>query len=270
VQNLVWRDGQLTTDQLAIIDGYRELWRRLEFKPGRGPALRPPWVAFPPVAPEVTSLSPSQGRPGTTVAIAGQGLGSTRTVDFSGTPGHLVSVSPTEVMAVVPDSLKTPTSRVVVTVTDHSGCPVQVPAGSFNLTRPCEGRIEPGQGAWGDRVRIVGQGLTASVEVIFYDYVPATVTNIGDGDVWVVVPEGAITGPVTVRAYDCSRQVVCEFKTADFSVAPVVECLPVAAGAAALKGSSAHSEHQQGPPSKAQPQQSSTPTKKPQPPDKST
>jgi hypothetical protein len=191
-------------------------------------------------------------------------LGATRAVDFSGTPGHLVSVSSTQVVAAVPTGLGKPTSSVTVIVTDQLGCPVQVPAGSFNLRQPCGGKVVPGQGTWGDPVRIVGEGLTASVEVMFACDVPATVTSVGAGEIWVVVPEGASTGAVTVRAYDCGRQ-ICEFETAEFSVTP--QCAPVLTGAAST-GPSAHAPYQQTQSPKAQPQQSSTATKKPQPTDK--
>jgi hypothetical protein len=204
--NLTWRDGQLTDEQVKIIDEYRNLVKQLDF--------RPPRPQTPPLA--VPGMFPSQGPVGTTVTITGPNLGGTTAVEFhDSVEGALVSISSTQVIVAVPEGAQT--GQVTVRAFDSSGRPGEIDVGSFTVTRPCSGSVEPTQGAPGARVRIIGQGLAGELGVFFHDKVPATILNRLGDELVVVVPEGARNGPITVHATNASGS-DCEFQTETFTV----------------------------------------------------
>lgn len=212
--NLTWRDGQLTDEQVEIIDNYRNLVKQLDFRPARPQRTLPDWT--PPLPPEVTGILPSEGPVGTTVAIAGRNLGGTSAVEFhNSVEGVLVSISSVQVVVAVPEGAQT--GQVTIRAADSSGRPGQVDAGAFTVTKPCGGSVRPTQGAPGARVRIIGQGLIGELRVLFHEEVPATILNRFGDELVVVVPEGARNGPITVDATDSSGS-SCHIQTETFTV----------------------------------------------------
>ena len=143
--------------------------------------------------PNIATLSPASGEPGTPVTIAGTNFGATQgssTVTFNGVAATPTSWSATSITAPVPAGATT--GNVVVTVGGGA-------SNGVNFTVPITG-ISPQSGMVGTFVTITGSGFGASQgpSTVLLNAIPASVASWTNASIVVVVPAGATSGPFSV------------------------------------------------------------------------
>ena len=176
----------------------------------------PPALALP----AVTGVSPDGGTDlgGTTVTIAGNGLGDATLVTFGGVAGRIISKSDTRITVASPPSTGTVgitvttaaitadsgtritgTGTVDVIVTTRTGASKLTGADqyTFGAPRPTVTGVSPDSGstAGGTTVSITGTGLAGATEVAFGG-VAGRITSDSNTQITVTSPPG--TGTVTV------------------------------------------------------------------------
>lgn len=139
--------------------------------------------------PQITSLDPSSGAPGSVVTIRGINFPTSPTVTFSsGATATITKATATEITCQVPANAITGTVNV-------SGA---VSPSAFTVTaKPLIQSFQPVRGIAGTDVTINGKYFTGS-SVRFSNNVAATVSSITDSKIVVKVPAGVITGKITV------------------------------------------------------------------------
>lgn len=169
-----------------------------------------------PVTPTITAISPESGPVGTQVIITGTNFSTTaseNTVTFNDVAANVTSATALRIETIVPANATT--GPVKVTVNGNT-----VTGPEFTVTEPTPEEltitsIAPMSGAVGTEVTITGTNFGATAEentVTFTDDVPAEVTSVSDTSLVVLVPDGAVTGPITVTVGDQSKT------SADFEV----------------------------------------------------
>jgi formylglycine-generating enzyme required for sulfatase activity len=170
--------------------------------------------AYLPPQPTITGFTPSSGRPGTTVTIAGTDFRHTTAVTFNGTAADFTVVSPTELTAYVP----TGATGGPLTVTGPGGITTSI--GRFTplppLSLPTVTDIQPPRGMAGDTITLTGTNFTDATAVTFNE-VPALFTVMSPTRILANVPAGVRTGPITVTAPDGTAT-----SASDFRVPPVI------------------------------------------------
>ena len=146
---------------------------------------------LPPV-PTLTSLSPSSGPIGTSVAITGTNLTGTTSVSFNGSSASFVVNLATQVTATVPAGATTG----LVTATTAGGASNGI---AFTVAAPAPtlSSVSPASGPVGTSVTITGTGLSGATAVSF-NGTAATFTVMNAGTITATVPAGASTGTVVV------------------------------------------------------------------------
>ena len=151
--------------------------------------------------PTIVDFEPASGSPGSEIAIRGSHFGSSAAlvaVILGGRRMELRSVTEERIVAVVP--LGSASGRIAVTVRLQG---TAASAQSFEVIAPVAvSAIEPTTAHPGARVAVVGEGFTEGTVVRFAggrDVIPSSITN---DRLTVFVPDGARTGPVTVRLLD--------------------------------------------------------------------
>ena len=148
-------------------------------------------------SPVVSSISPTSGVVGTQVTINGSSFGATQgssTVNFySGWHGSVVSWSATQIVATVPAHATT--GPVTVTVGGTASNADQI----FTMPNPVITSLSPNSGAVGTSVNINGTGFgaTQGTSTVKLNGATATVTNWGDTQVVITVPN-TISGSMIV------------------------------------------------------------------------
>ena len=149
------------------------------------------------VAPSISGLSPTSGRAGSVVAIAGANFGVTQgssTVAFNGTPATPTYWSATSITVPVPAGATS--GYVTVTVGG------QVSNGAFfaPIHGPAILSLSSAAGTVGAEVTLTGTGFGVSQggSTVAFNGALATPTAWSDTDITVTVPVGASTGDVTV------------------------------------------------------------------------
>src|SRR5690606_1923336 len=139
--------------------------------------------------PQITSLDPSSGAPGSVVTICGINFHTSPTVTFSsGATATITKATATEITCQVPANAISGTVNV-------SGA---VSPSAFTVTaKPLIQSFQPVRGIAGTDVTINGKYFTGS-SVRFSNNVAATVSSITDSKIVVKVPAGVITGKITV------------------------------------------------------------------------
>jgi len=171
-------------------------------------------VTTPPV---ISSFAPAQGLPGTAVHITGTAFGSNRSlveVTFGGVRAEIRSMTATGIETVVPTAGAS--GPIVVTVrlqgSSTSSTPFRV-LPVFGVSTASPASAYPGQ-----QVTVRGTGFGAETTVRFPGVdVPAIVSVVSATELHAFVPEGAVSGPLTVRVDDGR-----EASTA-FEIAPTPE-----------------------------------------------
>ena len=146
--------------------------------------------------PVISSVSPSSGSSGTSVAVSGANFGATQgtsTVTFNGRAvTAYTSWSDTSITVAVPAGASTGPVVVTVDSVASNGVPFTV--------KPAISRLSPISGLEGATVQISGRSFGASqgTSTVTFNGVTATPTNWSDTSITVTVPAGATTGPVVV------------------------------------------------------------------------
>jgi YD repeat-containing protein len=176
-------------------------------------------------APTITSLTPSAGAVGSSVAIAGNNFGTSQGnggVTFNGISASISSWGTTGITAVVPVSATTGNAVVTAAGGVASG------GVSFTVTpAPSITSLTPNSGAVGSSVVIAGNnfGTSQGNGGVTFNGVSASISAWGASSITAAVPQGATTGNVVVRAAggDTSNGVA-------FTVAPVINSLTPSTG----------------------------------------
>jgi hypothetical protein len=150
-----------------------------------------------PVAPSITSLSPTSGPVGTSVTVTGTNFGATKgtsTITFNGTTATPTSWSNTSIVVPVPSGATT--GNIVVTVGGLASGGV-----TFTVTvAPSITSLSPTSGAVGTSVTVTGTnfGATKGTSTIKFNGTTATPTSWSNTSIVVPAPSGATTGSVVV------------------------------------------------------------------------
>ena len=140
--------------------------------------------------PAVTSFSPASGITGSTIVVQGSAFDSTSSVQVGGLAAAFTVVSPRKLEVLVPDGLKK--GKLIVT-TQHGSATAK---GKFAATLSITG-FGPASAAPGQAVTIKGVGFDSSATVQIGGE-PATVVSSSAKKLKVLVPAGAVAGPITV------------------------------------------------------------------------
>ncbi|CAM3937077.1 RHS repeat-associated core domain-containing protein [Kibdelosporangium persicum] len=147
----------------------------------------------------VFSVVPEQAAPGASVTVNGTGFGTGSTVRFGDTNAEVTQTSPSRLTVTVPAGARTGPVKVTT------------PAGAADSPR--EFRVVPARGAptisgfapasaaSGTTVTITGSGFETVPErnIVTINRTQAQVISATDTSLGVVVPEGVVSGPVSVR-----------------------------------------------------------------------
>jgi hypothetical protein len=184
--------------------------------------------------PVITSITPSSGLVGSSVAILGTNFGSTQgssTVSFNGTLATTFATwTSTGIVVMVPTGATT--GSVVVTVGGVASAGV---AFTVTLPAPTISGISPSSGAVGAPVTIEGANFGTMAGTVTFNGIPATIASGGWTSQYinVTVPSGLSSGSVTVTvntATSPSQSASTTFTVA--SSAPAISGISPSSGAA--------------------------------------
>ncbi|WP_422348857.1 IPT/TIG domain-containing protein [Flagellimonas sp.] len=155
--------------------------------------------------PYISGFSPSEGKAGkTTVNISGGNYEISAeeiTVKFEGIVAKINAVSENGIEVVVPENAQ---SGRISLISDNN---ISFSTKDFTVIETPEPKIkkfDPGFGSTGTTVTIYGKnfGATPEENLVKFNGIEATVTEITDDGLKVVVPEGDVHGFITVRVDD--------------------------------------------------------------------
>ncbi len=145
----------------------------------------------------IDSFDPTQGIAGTTVTIRGVGFSADATknvVKFGSSPGTVTSASTSQLVVTVPAAAQT--GKITVETEGRTA----TSATDFTfITGPGIASFSPEQGEEGTEITIKGYNYTNSTTVKFNGVAAKTVTRISTSELRVIVPDGAITGKITLE-----------------------------------------------------------------------
>ncbi len=155
--------------------------------------------------PDISSFSPTSGPVGTEIFITGKNFGSTvaaNTVKIGNTTATVSSASTTELFITVPDGATT--GKISVTVNGKTDT-----GGTFTVieeegtTFPTIENLSHDELSPGDELTINGSGFVpnGTYVVTFSEDIIGSITDVGETYLKVEVPEGAISGEITL-AFD--------------------------------------------------------------------
>ena len=149
--------------------------------------------------PGITSVAPEEGLPGTSITIVGVNFSNENnenTVTIAGESATITSASPTEIIAVVPDSLAAGETQVSVTVEGRTSN-----LATFTVLAPEISSISPGVGPIGTIVTITGTNFSGDPggnTVTFAD-IEARIESASTTQIEAVVPAGIPASGLQVR-----------------------------------------------------------------------
>ncbi len=148
-------------------------------------------------SPTITNVSPTSGKAGTVVTIAGNTFGSTQdtgTVTFNGVAANVISWSDTSITASVPTGVTT--GPVLVTAGGLSSNSIQFTA----VTSVTILSLTPTSGPVGASVTIKGSGFgtTKGTSTVSFNSITATTASWSDTQIVAVVPTGATSGSLVI------------------------------------------------------------------------
>ena len=182
-----------------------------------GTASSPTSLVVP--APVLTTLSPSAGPIGSSLAIAGSSLRNASQVTFNGTPaaGFVENTAGTLLTVTVPAGATT--GPVVVTT------PNGVSNGLTFTVGPTITSLSPTFGGPGTQVTVAGSHFAGTTQVTFNGTAaPGFVVNVAGTSLTVAAPVGVTTGPVVVTAAGTASNGVL------YTAAPVITAFTPASG----------------------------------------
>lgn len=149
--------------------------------------------------PEVTSVQPESGPPGTSVTIAGKGFRpkGEMSVTFGGSTASLISVTEDQIQTEVPEGLSEGAAPVEVSV---EGVSVSGPSFMVEAKAPGISAVEPDSGTVGTEVTINGMNFSSSALdiAIVFNGTDAPVHSVSEDQLVTEVPQGATDGPIKV------------------------------------------------------------------------
>ncbi|MDZ7657899.1 IPT/TIG domain-containing protein [Fodinibius sp.] len=149
--------------------------------------------------PEITSVQPESGPPGTSVTIAGKGFRpkGDMNVTFGGTAATLTSATEDQIQTEVPEGLSEGSAPVEVSV---EGVTASGPSFIVEAKAPGISSVEPDSGTVGTEVTIKGMNFsaTASENSITFNGTQATIKSASEDELITEVPQGAADGPMEV------------------------------------------------------------------------
>lgn len=146
-----------------------------------------------PVPPLITSIVPTAGAPGDSVAILGASLLGTTSVTFNGTAASFAVVNDGKVLTAVPEGATTGP------ITLQTGLGTAVSPTSFSVgPRPVVSQAIPDHAKRGASVQLRGLNLTGATKVQFGTGGPAPFQILADTALNVVVDNSATTGQISV------------------------------------------------------------------------
>ncbi|GAB3871820.1 hypothetical protein GCM10028824_21480 [Hymenobacter segetis] len=141
----------------------------------------------------ITSFTPASGPVGTVVTITGTNFTGATAVNINGTPATFTVASATSITATVAAG----TTSGLISVTTPAGTAVS--ATSFLVgVPPTVTSFTPATGAVGSTVVITGTNFTAASQVTFAGTSAPVYSVNSPTQITVVVPIGAVTGPIAV------------------------------------------------------------------------
>jgi hypothetical protein len=170
-------------------------------------------------APVLTTLSPSAGPLGSSVAIAGSSLRDANQVTFNGAvaPGFVVNTDGTLLTVTVPAGA---TTGPVLVITPNG-----VSNGLTFTVGPTIDNLSPAFGGPGTQVTVAGSNFAGATQVTFNGAVaPGFVVNAAGTSLTVAAPAGVTTGPVVVTAAGTASNGVL------YTAAPVITAFTPASG----------------------------------------
>ena len=152
----------------------------------------------------ITSFSPTNSAPGSTVIISGQNFLGTSAVKFNGTTASFTPpTNNTTLVCVVPANFVTgPISVTVPAGTTTSSALFYAPPVITNFV--------PTHGLPGTNVAITGQSFLGTKRVLF-NGLNSTIVSVNNTQVVATVPPGAQTGPITIEAPAGTNTTVATF-----------------------------------------------------------
>lgn len=148
--------------------------------------------------PEITSLQPDHGPPGTLVTINGKNFSSEKPsieVSFNGTSGTVESTAEAQIEATVPEGASS--GQVTVSI---DGKKAVGPNFTVEAKAPGISTVDPDSGVVGTQVVIKGMNFSAiaSENGVTFNGVSATISSASETELVTEVPGGATDGPVEV------------------------------------------------------------------------
>ncbi len=144
--------------------------------------------------PTITDFYPLSGPPGMLITVYGEGFVNVTGVSVGVVPATIVGGNTYSLAFKVPLGA----TSAPITVTNDLGTTVS--SSNFNVTGPSIESLDPASGLPGNIIAIKGEGFAAVDEVAF-DGIPAEVVLATSSTLRVRVPDGAHSGPVSVRNY---------------------------------------------------------------------
>jgi hypothetical protein len=154
--------------------------------------------AAPVPAPVISEFTPTSGVVGTEVTITGTNFSMTASenvVKFNGVEAEVTAATATSLTVIVPEDASN--GKITVAV----GGEIATSATNFTIPELEISETFPPIAAEGITVKITGSNfsLVEEYNIVTFDGVEATVTSVSENELTVVVPEGATTGPLTVK-----------------------------------------------------------------------
>ncbi|GAB4041722.1 hypothetical protein GCM10028774_50790 [Spirosoma jeollabukense] len=148
-------------------------------------------------SPEVTSITPTNGLPGTPVVISGDFLNQIKTIKFNDVDAVLKDSSAKKITVLVPQNL--PRGPVFLTINTKGGLSSNdfIVAGTPQITS-----VSPLQTKPGAELVIKGVNLLDSDIRISGKYPNPSLTKVTDTEIRTIVPQDATSGLVTVKVFD--------------------------------------------------------------------
>lgn len=180
-------------------------------------------------SPQIFSFSPVSGKAMDLITVNGQNLSTVTAFFFNGVPASFTAVSNTVLQARVPVNATTGKLKAV----NPSG--EGLSAGLFTVTDvallPEVTAFNPPAALPGVSIQIIGTGFAGATSVVFSGNKSATFSESNGTLIQAVVPEGAISGPVTI-----TTPVGSKMSTLSFTVGTEVVPPPIVSGFSPVRG----------------------------------
>lgn len=152
-----------------------------------------------PATPTITTVSPEEALPGTSVTISGSNLDDA-TVTFGGTSADVSANTATSITTTVPEGLAAGSQNITVTTSagsdSHDFTVLEETVEPTTITA-----FDPEEGAVGDEITMIGTNFDAdNILTIMMGEVEVTEYDVVDAEnITFTVPEGAETGTITIN-----------------------------------------------------------------------